>query len=145
MASDYDWSLPSFDSDSSGGGYDLTSSGNESWTSSGGYDLGSSGESFNFNDDDWYVDSTGGSVDVDTSIFDDIWGWVKSDQGVSVLGGAANAAFKLWQADKANEMRRQNAAAGGPSAAELYDARVKRHNASINQPMDMGLVELKRS
>jgi len=144
MPSDYDWSLPStFDSGSSGGGYDLTSTGDES---SGGYDLGSGGGSFDFNDDDWYVDSTGGgSADVDTSIFDDIWGWVKSDQGVSVLGGAANAAFKLWQADKANEMRRQNAAAGGPSAAELYDARVKTHNRSINQPMDMGLVELKRS
>ena len=138
MPSDYDWELPSFDSS----GYDLTSSGDES----GSYDFGGGSTSdFNFEDDDWYVDSTGGgAADVDTSMFDDIWGWVKSDQGVSVLGGAASGALKLWLANQANEMRKSSSSASGPSAAELYDARVKTHNASINRPMDMGLTKLVR-
>ena len=141
MASDYDWDLPSFDSSDSSG-YDLTSSGDES----GSYDFGGGSTSdFNFEDDDWYVDSTGGgAADVDTSMFDDIWGWVKSDQGVSVLGGAASGALKLWLANQANEMRKSSSGASGPSAAELYDARVKTHNASINRPMDMGLTKLVR-
>lgn len=146
MGSDYNWDLPSFDS---GGG----------WTDTNNYDLGSSGaeSSFgsgssysdnssipNFNDDSWYVDSTGG--DVDTSMFDDIWGWVKSDQGVSVLGGAAKGLMSIWAADKANQLRKELAGAGGGSeAARLHDAQVARHNASINQPMDMGLIEYKRS
>lgn len=150
MSSDYDWSLPSLD-DSSGG-----------WSSSGGYDLTSSGESssfsspssdnsggFNFSDDDWYVDSAGGSsTDVDTSYMSDIWGWVKSDMGVGVLGGAASIATKLWLANKANEMKNSGASAAnhdGLEIAKLRDARVGKHNESINRPMDMGLVNLKRT
>ena len=146
MPSDYDWDLPSFDSSDSSesSGYDLTSSGDES----GSYDFGGgSAGDFNFEDDDWYVDSTGGgAADVETSMFDDIWGWVKSDQGVSVLGGAAKGALQLWLANQAAELKKGSGAggAGGPSAAELYDARVKTHNASINRPMDMGLTKLVR-
>jgi len=142
MASDYEWDLPLFDSGGSDwtdtNNYDLESSGSGSdWTDTNNYDLGS---------DDWYVDSTGGSDDSDTSVFSDIWGWVTSDQGVSVLGGAASGALKLWMANQANEMRKSSGGGGGggSNAAELYDARVKKHNASINQPMDMGITRLVR-
>ena len=148
MASDYDWSLPAADS---GGGWSDTS--NYNFNDSGGgssLDSGSSymdnSGSFDFNDDEWYVDSTSSTdgTSVDTSIFDDLWGWVKSEQGTSVLGGAASAAFKLWQADQANKMRKELQQDSGPSDAELRDARVKTHNASINKPMNMGLVQYKR-
>lgn len=133
MPSDYDWSLPSIND--SGGGYDF--SGNDSWTSnvdSADVFGSDSPSTFSFDDLDWYVDST--SNGGDTSILDDVWAWVKSPQGTSVLGGAVNTVGKLWAASQANEMKKDE----GPSAAELYDARVKAHNASINKPMDMGLL-----
>lgn len=146
MASDYDWSLPAAEdtggwSDTSN--YNLEDSGGGSSLGSGSSYMDSSG-SFNFNDDDWYVDSTSSGTEVDTSMFDDLWGWVKSEQGTSMLGGAANAAFKLWQADMANKMRKELQQDSGPSDAELRDARIKTHNASINTPMNMGLVQYKR-
>lgn len=88
------------------------------------------------------VSASGG----DDSWWDDVWDWAKSDQGLDIIGGASKYLFDAYQREKMYERGKAASAAGGggPSAAELQDARIKKHNESINKPMDMGMRKLKR-
>ena len=103
---------------------------------------------FDFGDQSWYVDSTsGGQSGSDTSWLSDaaggVWDWLKSPQGTSVTSGAIKGLMSVWQQDLAERMKAQNKD-DGPSAAELYDARVKAHNASINAPVNTNLVRFSK-
>ena len=76
----------------------------------------------------------------DQSWLDNIWDWAVSDTGLSTIAGAASGAYEMYQAGRLADRQEDS----GPSAAELYDKRVAAHNKSINTPMDMGMIKLKR-
>lgn len=91
----------------------------------------------------WFVDSFSNLEDGDTTetdIFGDLWDWVLSEQGSSVMGGAVDGAIGVWLADKAEDINSSKAS----KSAELYDARVKKHNRSINAPTTMNLRRFKK-
>lgn len=148
MTGDYTWEMPAF-GETDYGGTSWKDTGNEAFfggNSSSSYDLGDDSW-FDFGDEAWYVDSTGGGQGGDTSSWlsdaaGDVWDWIKSPQGTNVTSGAIKGLISVWQQDLAERMKGNKD--DGPSAAELHDARVKVHNASINKPMDMGLVRFNR-
>lgn len=149
-----DWELPAMGNDSSYG-TPWQNTANE--TMYGGFiepdsDLGElqfskDSDWFDFGDESWFVNSTGGGQGGDSSSWlsdaaGDVWDWLKTPQGTNVTSGAIKGLMEVWKQDLAERMKGNKD--DGPSAAELYDARVKVHNASINKPMDMGLVRFNR-
>jgi hypothetical protein len=149
---DFDFSLPSFlpEQTSSPSTYDAAQ-----------YDVGAGSY------DSWFADSLGGGNydwdNVDTggsedSIADDIWGWAKTDSGLSTIGGAITGVGNAWLTGKRDDKRNENNEANlrlkyslesdlarlmdelaGPSEAEIKDKRIGKHNASINRPMNLSV------
>jgi hypothetical protein len=156
MPSDYDFSMPAFGSstsDTSGwssNNYSLSDSSPSSWGGGQSASFGSDKDTFDFTSSEWYVDSTktdtsgqGGESSWLGDAAGGVWDWLKSPQGTSVAAGAIKGLMGVWGADMANQMK------GKPAEpdhyeADLKDARVKAHNASINKPMNMGLINFKR-
>lgn len=144
MEDTYSFDLPAY-------GSSWKDTGNEAFFGSSGSSspsLSNDSDWFDFGDQSWYVDSTGGGQSGgDNSWLSDtasgVWDWLKSPQGTSVAGGAIKGLMSVWQQDLAERMKAQNKD-DGPSAAELYDARVKAHNASINAPVNTNLVRFSK-
>jgi len=105
----------------------------------------------------WYSDTNSQQQPTESGqngIFGDIWDWAKTEQGTAVLGGAIQGAGSVWAAgkksDSAEDLLRLRASLEadlarlkdqleGPSEAELKDARISRHNRSINLPMNLSV------
>lgn len=165
MAGDYSWELPAW-GDTDYGGTSWRDTGNEAFWGTGtqdswemsGANMGNSNmvsndSWYDFGDESWYVDSTGGGKD--SSVLSwmgdaagDVWSWLKTPQGTNVAFGTIKGLLDMWKTDLASRMKGNpsggGGGGGGSNAAELYDARVKMHNASINKPMDMGLVRFQK-
>jgi hypothetical protein len=166
-----DWELPSLADDSWSDTGSWSAAQNDSFELPSSYDqqtfaqqpdsqyLGNTDFS-NAYQEDWYTDSLSGG-EVDTSMFNDLWNWAKTNQGTSVLGGAVNQGMNLWKADLLNDMRDDNDAARLEIArmnnatqleianmqneiAKRREDRVDKHNSSINTPMNMGITKLQR-
>jgi hypothetical protein len=136
-----------------------------SWTDPGNYSLTEQPSTSNVNiptpeeysnEDPWYVDTLSqqeqssqgqqSSTTNESSSSDwwnSLWDWVKSEQGTSVLGGTAQAMFDEYRKQIEFDRKKELQDSSGPTSAELYDARVKAHNKSINMPMKMGVRRFK--
>lgn len=158
-----DFSSFSFDApsgDFGGGGYDFGGSGN-AWDNMSPSLSDNQIEVYKPDETDWFTDTTG-SVDQDEgSWWGGVWDWATGDQGLAVLGGAAKGVMGLMREDQKYDrsQRRASSRRGGrggggggggyaapakPSPAEIQDARYKRHDASINQHVDMGARKFKK-
>jgi len=73
-----------------------------------------------------------------------LWDWAKSPQGTAVVGGAIGELYNRYQKEDNMRLQEKYGGESGPSAAELHDARVGKHNESINKPMDMGVRKFKK-
>ena len=119
-------------------GATLGGSGNADYLSSYGQNNSLSGSNGSTaNDWNWLVDTTDPSVNNGTWI--SVWNWLQSNQGSTITGTALKALLQQWQANQA--------LANNPNIAiaKMQDARIREHNASINQTMDMGLSPLTKA
>jgi hypothetical protein len=142
------WEMPEFGSSTDYGTPWKDTANDTFWGSSSQKSLPVGEEDwFDFSEGDWFVDSSSGSGGEESSWLGDaggeVWDWLKSPQGTNVAAGAIKGLMGVWQQDLAGRMKGQQQD-NGPSDAELRDARIKTHNASINKPMDMGLINFKR-
>lgn len=94
----------------------------------------------------------------DSNFLDDVWDWAKTDQGTSVIGGAISGIGSMvsagWADDTAKDgiqakkellqmeldaRERMQTQALAASEAVLKNARIAKHNTSINRPVSLRL------
>ena len=153
MPSDYSYDLPAFT--------DNSWSSDQSWTQSNNYSLSDpqsssipSSSEYSKQDnwsEGWFTDSTSktdqNAPSADSSTFDGVWKWLTSNQGASTAGGAAQALMQAWAASNASDAKSKESQLDRDAAmaiAMLKENRINRHNESINQPANLGLVNLRR-
>lgn len=86
----------------------------------------------------------------DSGWLDSVWSWATSDKGLNTIAGGIKGLWQMYQQERMFDQKKALTAArgggggGGPTAAALQHQRIAAHNKSINKPMDMGMLKLKR-
>jgi hypothetical protein len=142
----YEWdSLPSYQETSN---YSFSDQSSDDWfTNSYSETDFSSGDSLDSGGSAPSSSSAAGGGDSNSGFWEGVWDWSNSDQGIAVIGGALAGGISMWDEERKQDRLLELKDAGsddGPSAAELKDERIKKHNASIDTPMDMGVRKFKK-